>query len=150
MSKETESAELIMRLFDLRRDTLMRDGRDWFVKFHPESGQDIIQAMVDPKTTGYYQMVVSYWDMAASFVNRGAIDPEMFLETNGEALMVFAKIEPFLEEVRTALSDPTYAKNLETLAMSLPDAKESMDARREMIKKMMEARASMAESAYSR
>ena len=128
----------------------MRDGRDWFVKVHPESGQDIIQAMVDPKTTGYYQMVVSYWDMAASFVNRGAIDPEMFLETNGEALMVFAKIEPFLEEVRTALSDPTYAKNLETLAMSLPDAKESMDARREMIKKMMEARASMAESAYSR
>lgn len=150
MSKETESAELIMRLFDLRRDALMRDGRDWFVKFDPKDGQDIIQAMVDPKTTGYYQMVVGYWDMAASFVNRGAIDHEMFLETNGESLMVFAKIEPFLEEVRTALSDANYAKNLETFAMSLPDAKESMAARREMIKKMMEARASMAESAYSR
>ena len=130
MSKETESAELIMRLFDLRRDTLMREGRDWFVRFYPENGQDIIQAMVDPKTTGYYQMVVSYWDMAA--------------------LMVFAKIEPFLDEVRTALSDPSYAKNLETLAMSLPDAKEAMAARREMINKMMEARASLAESAYSR
>lgn len=150
MSKETESAELIMRLFDLRRDTLMREGRDWFVRFYPENGQDIIQAMVDPKTTGYYQMVVSYWDMAASFVNRGAIDREMFLETNGESLMVFAKIEPFLDDVRTALSDPTYAKNLETLAMSLPDAKEAMAARREMINKMMEARASLAESAYSR
>ena len=150
MSKETESADLIMRLYDLRREATMREGRDWFTSFVPENSQDIIQAMVDPKTSGYYRMVVSYWDMAASFVNRGAIDPEMFLETNGEALMVFAKIEPFLEEVRTALSDPTYAKNLETLAMSLPDAKESMDARREMIKKMMEARASMAESAYSR
>lgn len=150
MSKETESADLIMRLYELRRETTMREGRDWFLKFMPESGEDIIQAMVDPKTSGYCRMVVSYWDMAASFVNRGAIDKEMFFESNGESMMVFAKIEPFVEEVRTALSNPKYAKNLEALVMSLPEAKEMLATRRKTIKYMIEARASMAESAYSR
>jgi len=150
MSKETESADLIMRLYDLRREATMRDGRNWFMTFMPETGQDIIQAMVDPKTSGFCRMVVSYWDMASSFVNRGAIDREMFLESNGESLMVFAKIEPFVEEVRTALSNPNYAKNLEALAMSLPDAKEFLAGRRKMMSSMLEARASMAESAYSR
>jgi len=128
----------------------MREGRDWFTSFVPENSQDIIQAMVDPKTSGYYRMVVSYWEMAASFVNRGAIDKDMFLESNGESLSIYAKIEPFVEELRTTFSNPNYAKNLETLAMSLPDAKEKLAARRELINGMLEARASMAESAYSR
>ncbi len=150
MSKETESADLIMRLYDLRREAVMREGRDWFMTFMPACGQDIVQAMVDPKTSGYYRMVVSYWDMAASFVNRGAIDRDMFLESNGESMTVFAKIEPFVDEIRTMFNLPNYAKNLETLAASLPDTKENLAARREMIKKMLEARASMAESAYSR
>jgi len=150
MSKETESADLIMRLYDLRREATMREGRDWFTSFVPENSQDIIQAMVDPKTSGYYRMVVSYWEMAASFVNRGAIDKDMFLESNGESLSIYAKIEPFVEELRTTFSNPNYAKNLETLAMSLPDAKEKLAARRELINGMLEARASMAESAYSR
>ena len=150
MSKETESAELILKLYDLRREATMRDARTWFLTFMPTGAQDIMQAMVDPKTSGYFRMVLSYWDMASSFVNRGAIDAEMFLETSGEVIMVFAKIEPFVEDVRTALGNPNFAKNIEKLTMSIPDAKETMAARREMIKNMIEARASMAESAYSR
>lgn len=128
----------------------MRDARTWFLTFIPTGAQDIMQAMVDPKTSGYFRMVLSYWDMASSFVNRGAIDAEMFLETSGEVIMVFAKIEPFVEDVRTALGNPNFAKNIEKLTMGIPDAKETMAARREMIKNMIEARASMAESAYSR
>ena len=150
MSKETESADLILKLYDLRRETTMRDARTWFMTFMPASAQDILQTMVDPKTSAYFRMVLSYWDMAASFVNRGAIDGEMFLETNGELIMVFAKIEPFVEEVRTTLANPNFTRNIETLAMSIPDAKETMAARREMIKRMIDARAEMAESAYSR
>ena len=150
MSKETESADLIMRLYDLRREATMRDARNWFMSFMPTNGQDIMQVMVDPKTSGFYRMVVSYWEMAASFVNRGAIDREMFLENNGEALTVFAKIEPHVEEVRTLIGNPNYAKNLETLALSLPDAEENLARRREMVKQMIEARATMTESAYSR
>ncbi len=150
MSKESESAELIMKLYDLRRDATMREARNWYVTFTPTSGQDIIQAMVDPKTSGYYRMVLSYWDMAASFVNRGAIDEAMFLESNGEVVMVFAKIEPYVEEVRTMLASPNYAKNLETLLMKQPNAREMLAGRRDMIAKMTEARAVMATGAYSK
>lgn len=128
----------------------MREGRKWFLNFTPSGTPDVIQAMVDPKTSGFYRMVLSYWDMASSFVNRGVIDREMFIETSGEALVVFSKIEPFIDEIRSTMGNPTYAKNLETLAMSIPDAKEAMAGRREMIKRMIEAREKMAESAYSR
>jgi hypothetical protein len=150
MTNDSRSAELIMQLYDLRREATMREGRNWYVEFFPSSAQDIIQAMVDPKTSGYYRMVVSYWDMAASFVNRGAIDEEMFMETCGESMMVFAKIEPFVSEVRTILGNPNYAKNLEALAMKMPDARNALAARREMLSRMIEARAEMAESAYSK
>ena len=150
MSKETESADLILKLYDLRRETTMREARTWFLTFMPSGPEDIMQTMVDPKTSSFFRMVLSYWDMASTFVNRGAIDAEMFLETNGEAIMVYAKIEPFVEDVRKALGNANFAKNIEKLAMSIPDAKETMAARREMIKNMIEARASMAESAYSR
>ena len=150
MSKETESADLILKLYDLRRETTMREARTWFLTFMPSGVEDIMQTMVDPKTSAFFRMVLSYWDMASAFVNRGAIDAELFLETNGELVMVYAKIEPFVEDVRTALGNANFAKNIEKLAMSIPDAKETMAARREMIKNMIEARASMAESAYSR
>jgi len=150
LSKETESAELILKLYELRREETMREGRKWFLNFMPSDAAEILQAMVDPKTSGYYRMVLSYWDMAASFVNRGAIDKEMFIETSSEAFVVFSKVEPFIEEVRATMGNPAYAKNLEELVMSMPDAKEGMAKRREMIKRMIEAREKMAESNYSR
>ena len=109
MSKETESAELILKLYELRREETMREGRKWFLNFMPSDAAEILQAMVDPKTSGYYRMVLSYWDMAASFVNRGAIDKEMFIETSSEAFVVFSKVEPFIEA-----SDENWLENYQT------------------------------------
>ncbi len=72
MSKQ-EDANLIIKLYDLRRETVMREARTWFFTFNPESIQDFIDVITSDKSA-YYRMVVSYWDMAASFVNNGAID----------------------------------------------------------------------------
>ncbi|MFN2502302.1 MAG: hypothetical protein ABR530_09855 [Pyrinomonadaceae bacterium] len=142
MSKEAESADLIMKLYDLRREATMREARNWFATFFPENLEDVIDAMPN----AFYRMVLSYWDMAAGFVNRGAIDEEMFLESNGEALMVFAKVEPYLEEVRTYWNNPNYLKNLDALAMRLPDAKNALAARRELLRKIIAGRAEKAAS----
>ncbi|MDQ3710804.1 MAG: hypothetical protein M3388_01085, partial [Acidobacteriota bacterium] len=68
MSK-AESAELILKLYDLRREATMREARNWMISFFPEGAADVIQAMLNPETSAYYRMVTSYWDMAASFVN---------------------------------------------------------------------------------
>lgn len=146
MSK-VESADLILKLYDLRREAEMRAARKWIISFFPESAADIMRTMVAEETSGYFRMVTSYWDMAASFVNHGAIDEEMFNDTAGEHVLVFAKIEPFLEEIRQTMGSPKYLKNLETLVMKMPDAKEMLAARREMIKRWMQARSEMAQTA---
>jgi hypothetical protein len=140
MSKKARSADLIMKLYDLRREATMREARNWFVSFFPESSDDLIKTMIDPKTSAYFRMVVTYWDMAAGFVNHGAIDREMFCDSNSEFIVVFSKIEPFLAEFRDALGSPDYLKGLETLVMGLPDAETLLAARREQMKRWMKAR----------
>lgn len=139
MSK-TESADLILKLYDLRREEKMREARDWMATFFPESAGDVMKTMIGAESSAYYRMVVSYWDMAASLVNHGAIDEQMFLDTNGEAVIVFSKIEPFLEELRTTLGNPNYLINLEMLIMKMPNAGELLESRREMMKRWMLAR----------
>jgi hypothetical protein len=146
MSK-VESADLIMKLYDLRREEKMREARGWIVSFFPESAADIMKAMVAAETSGKFRMVTTYWDMAAGFVNHGAIDEEMFFESNGECVLVFSKVEPFLEEVRQIMGSPNYLKNLETLIMKMPDAKALLASRREMMQRWMQARAEMEKNA---
>ncbi len=146
MSK-AKSAGLLMKLYDLRREATMREARSWFITFFPESAQDVMKAMLDPQTSAYYRMVVSYWDMAASFVNHGAIDEDMFNDASGEGTVVFAKIEPYLEELRQLLNNPAYLERLESWIMRMPEAKSLMAQRREMIKGFIKARDDMAKAA---
>ena len=146
MSK-AESADLILKLYDLRRETTMREARSWIITFFPESAADVMQAIISPETSAYYRMVVSYWDMAASLVNHGAIDEEMFADAHGEHIIMFSKIEPFLSELREAMGSPKMLSNLETLIMKMQDAKEMLAGRREMMKRMVEARREMAKNA---
>jgi len=146
MSKESKSADLIMKLYELRREDTMRAARNWFASFFPGSADDVMKAMIDPDTSAFYRMVVSYWDMAASFVNHGAIDEEMFFDSNGESIVIFAKVRPFLEDVRAKMGSQKYLKNLEKLVMKQENAEEMLAARRDMMKRWMIARAEMAKA----
>ena len=146
MSKEWESADLILKLYEMRREPVMREARNWMVGFFPESAQDVVQAMINPKTSAYYRMVTTYWDMAASFVINGAIEEKMFSDAAGEHIIIFSKIEPFLQELREMTGNPNGLKNLETLVMRMPNAKETLAARREMMKRWMQAREEMAKA----
>lgn len=146
---KVESADLILKLYDLRREETMREARNWFLAFFPESLDDIMAAMIDEKSSAYYRMVTSYWDMAAAFVNQGAIDEEMFNETVGEHIVVFCKISPFLAELRERFQNPTMFNNLEKLIMRMPDAENILIKRREMIKVWMEKRQEMRQKTWS-
>jgi hypothetical protein len=143
MSRESESADLILKLYDLRREEKMRDARNWIIPFFPESADDIMRAMIDPESSSKYRMVTTYWDMAASFVLRGAIDEPMFLDSAGEAWVIFAKVQPYLEAVRQRLSNDNYLRHLDTLLMRQPNAVETCETRRETMKRWMAARAEM-------
>ncbi len=142
MSKEA-SVDLILKLYELRREEKMRESRSWIISFFPESAEDIVRAMIDPDTSAKFRMVSSYWDMAAGFVIRGGIDEEMFLDSANECWIVFSKVQPHVEGVRTVLDNPNFLRNMEELLMRQPNALEILASRRESMKRWMQARAEM-------
>ena len=148
MSTKYEDANLILKLYELRREEVMRKARDWFFTFNPGSLQDITAAAMGEQSA-YYRMVTTYWEMAASLVNHGAIDEQMFNDANGEHLAVFLKLEPFLEEIRSISGMPQYLQHLEKLAMSPPDARERLTVMRERMKQMETMRAEAASKAQA-
>lgn len=124
MSK-VESADLILKLYDLRREAVMREARNWMFTYFPTSGEDIGRMiMTEPENSAYFRMVTSYWDMAASFVNHGAIDAEMFNDTAGEHIAIYAKLEPHLEDLRNHFDSPDMLKHLEKVIKDSPDGME--------------------------
>jgi hypothetical protein len=131
MSKQ-EDANLILKLYDLRREPVMREARNWFFSFNPTSAAEYMEGMMG-EHSGHLRMVISYWDMAASFVNNGAIDEQMFNDANGEHLFIFAKIEPILEELRQQWNQPDMLKHFETLIRRIPENKEKLAGIRERI-----------------
>ncbi len=144
---KSESANLILKLYELRREPKMREARSWMGSFFPETAEDLMNAMQNEKSSAYFRMVLSYWDMAASFVNHDAIDEEMFNDANGEHLFIFSKIEPFLEQFRQTINNPSFLAHLEKLIMKMPDAKEMLAKRREASKRMRDARKEAAQKA---
>jgi len=137
MSK-VESADLILKLYDLRREAKMREARDWMFSFNPTSAENIMQTMMNPEVGPYLRMVTSYWEMAASFVNHGAIDADMFNDTAGEHVMVFAKVEPYLADLRELFQEPKAFAHLEKLIMNMPNGKEKVQKTQEWLKSIGE------------
>ena len=136
MSKQDE-AGLILKLYELRRDPTMRQARDWFFRdFNPQSAADVMATMFSEKS-GFLRMVMSYWDMAAALVNSGAIDLELFNETNGEHKPVFAKLEPIIGALRAELG-PRFLQNLEKLIDDTPNGREELARIRERFKSIRE------------
>ena len=114
----------------------MREARDWYFReFFPNSIADYNEAMMG-QHSGHVRMVLSYWDMAAALVNHGAIDADLFNETNGEHISIFSRIEPILQEVRAAWGPNVYV-NLEKLIDSMPNGRKRSAEMRERMKGLM-------------
>jgi len=132
MSKQ-EEAGLILKLYELRRDETMRKARNWYFReFFPQSLAEFNNALYGEQSN-YLRMVITYWDMAAALVNNGAIGLELFNDSNGEHIGVFAKIEPLLGEIRAAYG-PNYAVSFEKLIDATPDGRKRVAASRELMK----------------
>ena len=122
MSKH-QDADLILKLYDLRREATMREARNWMFTFNPTSVQDVIDVLLG-EHSGHYRMVISYWDMAAALVNNGAIDEKLFNETNGEHLFVYSQDRACSRRLRErCLAIPDFLSNLETLVKRIPNTK---------------------------
>ena len=121
-------AQVILQLYDLRREPEMRKARAWWLgEFWPSSVEDYMKvsgAMGTPENN-WLRQVTGYWEMAASMVVHGAVSADLFLEPSfsGEMFFVFAKVTPFLKELR-AKASPTMLRHVEKVATSTKFSRE--------------------------
>ncbi|HEV2912965.1 MAG TPA: hypothetical protein VGX92_06590 [Pyrinomonadaceae bacterium] len=132
----------ILKLYEMRSEALMRTARRWFfTEFAPQSGKDIVRLLLSgEKHSAFYRMVVSHWETAASFVNNGGIDAKLFLDGNSEHIVVFAKLQPFLSEIRETIGEPDYLANLERLVVRVPDIEKKLENRRKLLERWAQRR----------
>jgi hypothetical protein len=124
MDENAAAANLLLKLYELRTESTLRQARAWFAfEFHPRSAKEILHVWLGPgHESAPYRMVTSYWDMAATFVVQGAIPPTMFNAANTEHFALYAKLGPFLAEVRAAARYPDYLMSVEQVVSAAPDA----------------------------
>jgi hypothetical protein len=113
-----DDARLILRLYEARREDRMRTARAWFVaSFKPKTLGDLkALCPTGSDENASYRMVVSYWEMVASFVASGVLNKALFFESGRELLLVWERIRDVLPAIREDYKDPRYYANLEEVA----------------------------------
>ncbi len=113
-----EDASLLMNLYDLRREEKLRKARDWFLREFSASSVDEFMKKYPPgsEENAYYRMVVSYWEMAASFLVQSIVHEELFFQSSGELLAVWEKTRTLVEDFRRWARNPLISVNIEKAA----------------------------------
>ena len=125
-------AQNILKLYDLRREAEMRKARNWLtVEFWPQSADDFVRiANAFPsQENAWMRQVCGYWDIAASLVLHGAINEELFIQpgVSGELFFIFAKLHPFLKEIRQKMNNPDLFGNIEKVATGSKTARKRLE-----------------------
>lgn len=117
-------AELILKLYEARREPELRKARAWWTgTFWPYSADDILSVMragPGSQENAWFRQVMGYWGMATSFVTNGVLNEKLFLEPSfsGELFFIYAKLAPFVAEVRAKTQNPNLLANLEAVILS--------------------------------
>jgi hypothetical protein len=127
-----QDAQVVMQLFDLRREAEMRKARKWFMEeFWPQSADDFMKVgnAFPSQHNSWLRQVGGYWDMAAALVLHGAVNQELFLQPgiSGEMFFVFAKVYPFLSDLRQKMNNPDAFANIERVATGSEVARKRLE-----------------------
>ncbi|HEX4021289.1 MAG TPA: hypothetical protein VHX63_09110 [Acidobacteriaceae bacterium] len=123
-------AELIMKLYDLRREPVLRKARHWVAfDFNPKTKDEFLAVRQDfgSEHNAWLRQVITYWEMAASFVNHGAVNPDMYLDSNGEGIFIYAKFHEIMQSPE-ATTGPKFMQQTATLIEKFPGARERFQA----------------------
>ena len=141
-------AQLILQLYDLRRETEIRKARDWWGgEFFPQSVDDIMKVSwaMNTKENNWFRMVLGYWGIVASFVLEGVLNEELFFKPgfSGEMFLIFAKLQPHLKAYREKLGDPKALHDIEVVATRTKAGRERLQLMAKRIEMMRQKRAEM-------
>jgi hypothetical protein len=149
----TADADLILKLYDARREAEIRKARQWFIgTFWPTCADDVLQiTRSNGQENAWYRQVLGYWNMASSFVVHGVLNEDLFLETAfcGEMYFIYSKLQPFLKELRDKMKNPLFLANIEKVIMRSKTGRErlaivarNVEARRKALAEAAQAKAS--------
>jgi len=141
-------AELCMKLYNLRREAEMRKARDFVnFQFQPKSADDVLKLVqaIGTQENAWARQVFSFWENAASLVLNDVVHPDLFFTWNGEMVFVYAKLKPFLKEVRQEMDNPTFFAGVEKAVTGSPEMRKKV----EMIQKRLAKMAEKAQAAKS-
>jgi hypothetical protein len=121
----SHDAELILKLYDLRREPVMREARAFYGSL-PPTEESFLNVVANPtsKESSYVRQVVGYWEMAAALVNHGTLNRSLAFDTLQEMYFVYAKVKPFLPLLREKTNSPDFLSNMEKLAEGTPESRE--------------------------
>ncbi len=133
-------AQVIIQLYDLRRESELRKARNWFASFNPKSVDEILAVAnaFGSQENAWFRQVLGYWDMAASLVLRGAVSPGLFSDNSGELFFIFAKFQPFLAELRARMNSPEMLGRMEKVATGSKEGRERLKALQQRMARMRE------------
>jgi hypothetical protein len=150
MSKKPTAADaqLILQLYDLRREAEMRKARNWWlVTFWPESAEDFMKIgmAMGTQENNWLRQVGGYWNMAAGLVEHGTLNRELFLEPSfsGEMFVIYAKVRPFLKDLREKMKNPRMFSNVESVINSSKPSREFLKTMEGNLANMRKMRAEM-------
>lgn len=124
MSQATyEDVNLILKLYEMRREEKLRAARAWFLaECKPKNAQGLLEICPPAsENNARFRMVVSYWDMVASFVTAGVLNEELLAHSSNELLLTWERLKPLLNELRAFLKDPGAWRHLETVGNSFAE-----------------------------
>jgi len=125
----TADARIVMKLYDMRREAEMRKARHFFAsEFNPQTLDDVLKVVgaYGSQHNAWLRQVVGYWENAASLVLRGAVHPGLFMDWNGELIFTFAKLKPFLPELRKRFNAPEMMAQMEALLTSTAENRKKL------------------------
>ena len=132
----TQDAELILKLYELRREPRMRQARHWVMhEFNPKNLDELLALQRDfgADQNQMWRQVIGYWEMAAALVLHGALDRELFLESNGENLFMVAKFGLLNEEYARVAGNDGFMPQMSRLVDGYEPARRRMQALREYL-----------------
>ncbi|MFM1873363.1 MAG: hypothetical protein RL398_2785 [Planctomycetota bacterium] len=137
-SPDHHDAEIVLKFYDLRREPVMRESRDAIIRdFWPRTEADALAILTwDHPLNRAYRQVASYWEMVYGMAKYGVVNTDFLLESNGEGLFLYAKMEPYLEAVRKA-SSPRAFEKAEWVANSSDLGKKLVEMFRQRVKKQL-------------
>jgi len=141
-----EDAKLVLKLYDLRREAVMRQARDFVGMFSPSSFEELMAVVgaFGTKENAYVRQVLGYWEMVAALIVHGTLNAALAEDTLGEMYFVYAKVQPFVKQMRQMMKAPEFLQNLEKIVEGTPENRERLKRTQERMAEFAKMRAAAA------